>query len=67
MSKLFDSLTRSLLEKHPADWLNQLGLIDGEPVRVMNADPSAIIWCGRGSGKPRPFWRGAWACYPWRP
>jgi len=36
MSKLFDALTRSLLEKYPADWLNQLGLIHGEPVRVMN-------------------------------
>jgi hypothetical protein len=31
MSKLFDALTRSLLEKYPADWLNQLGLIHGEP------------------------------------
>ena len=40
MSKLFDALTRSLLEKYPADWLNQLGLIHGEPVRVMNSDLS---------------------------
>jgi len=38
MSKLFDALTRSLLEKYPADWLNQLGLIHGEPVRVMNSE-----------------------------
>ena len=30
MSKLFDALTRSLLEKYPADWLNQLGLLHGE-------------------------------------
>jgi predicted transposase YdaD len=42
MSKLFDSLTRSLLEKYPADWLNQLGLIHGEPVRVMNSDLSSV-------------------------
>ena len=42
MSKLFDALTRSLLEKYPADWLNQLGLIHGEPVRVMNSDLSAV-------------------------
>ncbi len=67
MSKLFDALTRSLLEKYPADWLNQLGLIHGEPVRVMNSDPSAIILSGPGSGTPKLFWREAWACYPWRP
>ncbi len=42
MSKLFDALTRSLLEKYPADWLNQLGLIHGEPVRVMNSDLSSV-------------------------
>ncbi len=42
MSKLFDALTRSLLEKYPADWLNQLGLIHGEPVRVMNSDLSFV-------------------------
>ena len=42
MSKLFDALTRSLLEKYPADWLNQLGLIHGEPVRVVNSDLSSV-------------------------
>ena len=42
MSKLFDALTRSLLEKYPADWLNQLGLIHGEPVRVINSDLSSV-------------------------
>jgi len=42
MSKLFDALTRSLLEKYPADWLNQLGLIHGEPLRVMNSDVSSV-------------------------
>jgi len=42
MSKLFDALTRSLLEKYPADWLNQFGLIHGEPVRVMNSDLSSV-------------------------
>ncbi|MGC8642998.1 MAG: Rpn family recombination-promoting nuclease/putative transposase [Isosphaeraceae bacterium] len=42
MSKHFDALTRSLLEKYPADWLNQLGLIHGEPVRVMNPDLSTV-------------------------
>ena len=35
-------MTRSLLEKYPADWLNQLGLIHGEPVRVMNSDLSSV-------------------------
>ena len=33
---------RSLLEKYPADWLNQLGLIHGEPVRVINSDLSSV-------------------------
>ena len=42
MSKLFDALTRSLLEKYPADWLNQLGLLHGELVRVMNSDLSTV-------------------------
>ena len=42
ISKLFDALTRSLLEKYPADWLNQLGLIHVEPVRVMNSDLSSV-------------------------
>ena len=42
MSKLFDALTRSLLEKYPADRLNQLGLIHGEPVRVMYSDLSSV-------------------------
>src|SRR5271157_3752366 len=37
MSKLFDALTHSLLEKYPADWLNH-----GEPVRVMNSDLSSV-------------------------
>ena len=34
--------TRSVLEKYPADWLNQLGLIHGEPVRVMDSDLSSV-------------------------
>jgi hypothetical protein len=67
MSKLFDALTRSLLEKYPADWLNQLGLLHGELARVMNSDlstvtaeadkviRSVIIWSGPGSGTPRRF------------
>jgi len=42
MSKLFDALTRSLLEKYPADWLDYLGLIHGEAVRVMNSDLSSV-------------------------
>ena len=28
--------------KYPADWLNQLGLIHGEPVRVINSDLSSV-------------------------
>ena len=53
MSKLFDALTRSLLEKYPADWLNQLGLIHGEPVRVMNSDlSSGALGSGRLGVRP---------------
>jgi predicted transposase YdaD len=42
MAKTFDALTRSLLESYPADWLSQLGLIHGEPVRVVNSDLSTL-------------------------
>src|SRR4051794_24089543 len=42
MPKTFDALTRSLLESHPADWLTLLGLIHGEPARVVNSDVSTV-------------------------
>jgi hypothetical protein len=43
VAKTFDALTRSLLENHPADWLTLLGLIHGEPARVVNSDLSTVI------------------------
>src|SRR4029077_1882678 len=42
MAKTFDAITRGLLESHPTDWLNLLGLIHGEPARVVNSDLSTI-------------------------
>jgi predicted transposase YdaD len=42
MAKIFDALTRSLLESHPADWLTLLGLTHGEPSRVVNSDLSTV-------------------------
>jgi predicted transposase YdaD len=42
MAKTFDAVTRSLLERHPTDWLNFLGLIHDEPARVVNSDLSTV-------------------------
>ena len=39
MSKIYDALTRSLLEHYPVDWLTQLGLIHGEPVARHRLQP----------------------------
>jgi predicted transposase YdaD len=42
MAKRFDAVTRSLLEKHPADWLDAFGLAHAVPVRVVNSDLSTV-------------------------
>src|SRR5437660_5237830 len=42
MAKMFDAVTRALLESHPTDWLNLLGLIHGEPAHVVNSDLSTV-------------------------
>jgi predicted transposase YdaD len=42
MVKQFDAVTRSLLEKHPADWLAAFGLGRGWPVDVVNSDLSTV-------------------------
>jgi hypothetical protein len=42
MAKRFEAVTRSLLEKHPADWLDAFGLAHAAPVRVVNSDLSTV-------------------------
>src|SRR5262245_23212662 len=42
MAKSIDALTRSLLEAHPVDWLNLLGLMHGKPATVVNSDVSTV-------------------------
>ena len=40
--KKFDALSRSLLEKHPLDWLTIFQLDPGEGVQVVNSDLSTV-------------------------
>ncbi len=42
MPKPIDATTRSYLEKHPADWLDTIGLDHGASVEVVNSDVSTI-------------------------
>jgi hypothetical protein len=81
MAKTYDAVLKHLVEAYPAAWLQSLGFPTTAPVRVIDADVSAVTaaadkvfwveetppwWSAFGSCPWSRCWSAAWGCFRWR-